>query len=252
MNRVRTLVLDEVESTQDAARTHAAMGAPEITAILSFNQTSGRGRQGRTWASPAGKNIALSLLLRPAVHPERGALLGMLASVAVMETLADLGLGLNLGLKWPNDVLCSNRKIAGILSEASIHGNRLDFVIVGVGVNVNTRAGEFPASLKTRATSVYAETGRMRDLSTVAELLIERFTGLYDQALENDLAGVARLWEQRWVHKGRLVRRPDAVGTAEHIDASGALILRDERGKLLRITSGEAEIVEKIDTGAGA
>lgn len=247
MTHVRTLVLDEVESTQAVARTHAAMGAPEIMAILSFNQTSGRGRQGRAWVSPAGKNIALSLLLRPFVQPQQGALLGLLASVSVAETLA--ALGLDTGLKWPNDVLCGEGKIAGVLSEASIRSNRLEHVIVGVGVNVNTSPEEFPPLLRAPATSVYMETGRLQDVEIIAEALIQRFTQLYEQALEDDLALVASLWEQRWVHKGRLVRRPDACGTAEHIDPSGALILRDETGKLIRITSGEAEIVEKIDSG---
>ena len=134
----KLIVYEEVASTQDIARKLAQEGDPGPVAVMALRQTSGRGRSGRSWISPPGKNLALSVLLKPKLAPQEAPLMGLLASLAVAAALDAKGVP-SVALKWPNDVLVEGRKIAGILPEASVKGNTLEFVIIGIGLNVNSR-----------------------------------------------------------------------------------------------------------------
>src|SRR5262245_53462096 len=136
------LRFESVTSTNDVARLLAVEDAPEGTAVLAKVQTAGRGRQGRTWLSPPGDGLYLSVILRPAIHPARAGVITLAAAVAVAEILA-VDFDIPADIKWPNDVLASGRKISGMLVESATEGSQLQYAIVGIGVNLNHR--EFPA-----------------------------------------------------------------------------------------------------------
>src|SRR5690606_30796939 len=120
--------------------------------VVAEEQTQGRGRRGRSWSSPPGKNLYCSLVLRPELPPARAAELTLVAAVALAETLRDAGV--NAEIKWPNDVQVGGKKIAGILTELSADTEKVHFVIVGIGVNLNCDAGDFPPELRETATSL--------------------------------------------------------------------------------------------------
>jgi BirA family transcriptional regulator, biotin operon repressor / biotin---[acetyl-CoA-carboxylase] ligase len=246
----RLIIYPEVESTQDAARELVLAGEPEGTAVMALKQTRGRGRSGHSWVSPSGKNLALSLILRPAIPPADAALLGLLASIAVAETVEAMGVKLAT-LKWPNDVWVHEKKIAGILPEANLTAKSVDFVIIGVGLNVNTDTDDFPVELRESVTSVFLETGRRSGLEYAARLLLESMGLLYARVSEEGCGFVPRLWQTRWAHEGAKVMVQDAEGIAIGIAPDGAMIIETQDGKLTRVTSGEALPVKPVPPFAG-
>jgi biotin-[acetyl-CoA-carboxylase] ligase BirA-like protein len=141
---------DELGSTNDRLRELAAAGAPDGTVVLAGRQTAGRGRHGRTWHSPDG-GLYLSLLLRPDLDPARGGWVTLAAALAVVRRVGSLGA--EARIKWPNDVLCGDRKLAGILAEAALEGGRIAQLVVGIGVNLSWE-GEVPAGLRDRAVAL--------------------------------------------------------------------------------------------------
>jgi BirA family biotin operon repressor/biotin-[acetyl-CoA-carboxylase] ligase len=236
----KLIVYEEVASTQDIARKLAQEGDPGPVAVMALRQTSGRGRSGRSWISPPGKNLALSVLLKPKLAPQEAPLMGLLASLAVAAALDAKGVP-SVALKWPNDVLVEGRKIAGILPEASVKGNTLEFVIIGIGLNVNSRFSDFPIELHDSVTSVLLATGEKWDVGDAAHGLLQEMDALYDRVNKEGCGFVPSLWETRWAHKGRILTRDGLEGRAEGIGPLGSLILRTTDGRRLEINSGEAE-----------
>jgi BirA family biotin operon repressor/biotin-[acetyl-CoA-carboxylase] ligase len=234
----RLIVRKRVGSTQDEARSLALEGEPEGLAIMALEQEKGRGRLGRSWVSPPGKNVALSMILRPPTPPRDAPLLGMLASIAVAETLESVGLT-GIGLKWPNDVLLDERKVAGILSEARTTGSEIEFVIIGIGLNVNAALQDFPPGLRRKATSMAASSGKAWDPKEIAELLIERMGILFDRVAREGRRFIVPLWKTRWLHRGRVLVRGEVEGVAEGLTEDGALLLKTHEGVVVRIDSGE-------------
>lgn len=236
---IRFIVMDEATSTQDVVREAAARGEPEGLAVMALHQTRGRGRFGRSWISPRESNLALSLLLRPPLEPGDAALLGMMASIAVAETVEEHGIAA-ARLKWPNDVTVQGKKIAGILPEARVVGRVVDYVILGIGLNVNTVLTDFPPELRESVTSLFLETGRESDLRTVAGTLLKRTERIYERVTREGAGFVLELWQARWAHRGAMLERDGIVGCAEGLDRDGALLLRSQDGTLHRIHAGEA------------
>ena len=236
----KLIVYEEVASTQDIARKLAQEGDPGPVAVMALRQTSGRGRSGRSWISPPGKNLALSVLLKPKLAPQEAPLMGLLASLAVAAALDAKGVP-SVALKWPNDVLVEGRKIAGILPEASVKGNTMEFVIIGIGLNVNSRFSDFPIELHDSVTSVLLATGEKWDVGDAAHGLLQEMDALYDRVNKEGCGFVPSLWETRWAHKGRILTRDGLEGRAEGIGPLGSLILRTTDGRRLEINSGEAE-----------
>lgn len=232
------IILDEVESTQDLAKQMALSGEPEGTAIMALKQARGRGRLGRTWISPPGANVALSLILRPHLPPTEAALLGLMASIAVAQTVEAAGVS-RADLRWPNDVLVDGKKIAGILPEAVLDDMTIRFVILGVGLNVNSLSSDFPPDLATPATSLFMCTGRESELEDVARSLMDRMDSLYQRTKREGCGFIPPLWERRWQHRSVRLIHQGAAGIGMGIDTDGALILRLDDGRMQRVTSGE-------------
>ena len=232
------IALDSIGSTNDEAKRLARAGGADRTVVWARRQTAGRGRGGRDWVSPEG-NLYLSLVLRPHCPAARAAELGFVAAVAVVAALDRLSPGLDLAVKWPNDVLLGGRKLAGMLIEAESSAAALDWLVLGVGVNVaSAPAGtEFPAvALSERGSGI------------AVEALLAAFA--------DDFLAWTRLWEQdgfppvrhAWLARARglgqaiTVRLPKTTlrGTFIDLDADGALILQEmPAGETRRITAGD-------------
>ncbi|MEJ2719024.1 MAG: biotin--[acetyl-CoA-carboxylase] ligase [Deltaproteobacteria bacterium] len=244
----RLIIVEEAESTQDLARDMAEQGESDGLAIMALHQTRGRGRLGRSWISPPGKNLALSLILRPDLAPAQGVLLGLLSSIAAAATIEDRGVPA-AELRWPNDVLVRGRKIAGILPEARIQGPVLEYVIIGIGMNVNTEISDFPAELRSFVTSLFICTGTKWGIEEIARSFLEHMETLSRRVESEGCAFIPPLWENRWAHRGRVLRRDGLTGRAEGLDSDGALLLRTDDGSLVRVTSGEPVPLDVHDSG---
>jgi BirA family biotin operon repressor/biotin-[acetyl-CoA-carboxylase] ligase len=236
----RLIIYPEAESTQDLAKAMALSDGADGLAVVALRQTRGRGRSGHSWISPAGKNLALSLVLRPTISPEELPLLGLLAAAAVAETVEWAGVT-KAHLKWPNDVLVAGKKIAGILPEAAIQGRAVRFVVIGVGLNVNTRAQDFPAVLRETVTSLMMCTAKESDLIGIAKEFLRRMSVLYARVNAEGCGFVPALWASKWAHRGSTLIRDGVTGVGEGIDSDGALLLRTGDGRVLRVVSGMVE-----------
>jgi len=160
--------------------------------------------------------------------------------VAVAAALDAKGVP-SVSLKWPNDVLVDGKKIAGILPEASVKGDSLEFVIIGIGLNVNSRLSDFPPELHDSVTSVLLATGEEWDLRDAARGLLREMDALHIRVNEEGCGFVPYFWETRWAHKGRILTRDGLEGRAEGIGPLGSLILRTADGRRVEINSGQAE-----------
>ena len=238
----RLIIFERAESTQDLVRAMALKGEPEGVALMALEQTRGRGREGHVWVSPPGKNLALSLLLRPKIEPVHAPLLGLMASVAVAETIEACSIG-PIELKWPNDVMVSRKKIAGILSEGTILHGKVSFVIIGLGLNVNAEEGDFPVELRGLVTSLFLGSGTTWDLEATAREFMNRMDILYRRVRTEGCGFIAPLWELRWAHRGQVLEQDGRVGAAEAIGSDGSLLLRATDGRLLSVCSGEARLL---------
>jgi BirA family biotin operon repressor/biotin-[acetyl-CoA-carboxylase] ligase len=235
-------LLDETTSTNDEAKRAAKDGAPHGATWLAETQSAGRGRQGRTWVSPRGENLLVSVLVRVECAPARLPLLALVAGLAARDAIALAAPHAGPRIKWPNDVVVGpeRKKIAGVLVEAISQG-RSSALIVGVGINVHTR--HFPEDIAARATSVSLLADRAADR---AEILVDLLTGL-----DRDLALVAArglgLVHARLAHadalRGARVRSESGEGVAEGIDLDGRLLVRRADGLLTRWVAGEVHLL---------
>jgi BirA family biotin operon repressor/biotin-[acetyl-CoA-carboxylase] ligase len=235
-------LLPACASTNDEVSVRARAGAEEGLLVVAEAQTGGRGRLGRSWHSPAGQNLYLSLLLRPAMPPWMVPPLTLLVGGVAAEVLQAAGAAPRL--KWPNDVLLPMagglRKVAGILTEMASERDRVRQVVVGVGLNVN--ATEFPSELAERATSLRLATGRPFDRGTLLAALLDALEPAYEQFVAEGPARGLERW-RRHADLGRRCRieRDGRVmdGVATDVDAEGTLLVRDDAGQIHRVLSGE-------------
>ena len=233
------------DSTNDEVAALAAAGAPHGAVVTAAAQRRGRGRLGRSWYSPAGESLYLSCLLRPQLTPAQVPPITLAAGVAVAEAVA--GLGLAPRLKWPNDVLCGGRKLAGVLTEMTTRGGQVDTAVVGIGVNGNVRS--FPPELAGRATSLAIELGRPVDLIALRAELLAQLEIWLDRFLANGLAQVGPAWSRWSGMDGRRVRvelggGATVEGRVRGITPDGALDLEDDRGQHVRVVAGEVTILD--------
>jgi BirA family biotin operon repressor/biotin-[acetyl-CoA-carboxylase] ligase len=233
---------DSLPSTNDHAYRLAQEGASHGEVVIAEEQTAGRGRRGRSWVSPAGANLYFSVILRPELSPQRAPELTLLVAVAVAETIREAGAP--AVIKWPNDLLVDGRKIAGILAEMSSEVDNLNFVVIGVGVNLNVRAGDFPPELESVATSLMEARGQRVPRALFTAALWTRLERWLDQHQENGFAPVREAWRALTNTLGQEVlvktETREFRGRAEDMDEAGALLVRTPDG-LERIVAGDLE-----------
>jgi BirA family biotin operon repressor/biotin-[acetyl-CoA-carboxylase] ligase len=242
-------VAASLPSTMVRAAELAAAGAPEGATVVADAQSAGRGRLGRAWLAPAGSSLLLTVVLRPRLVPEQAWLTVAAAGVALVDATAALLVRAAaeppaVGLKWPNDLLVGGRKAAGMLAEARSQGHRLDWVLLGVGVNVGQLAGDFPAELAARATSLRLAAGGEVDRVALLGAWGERFAGGYRALAAGEVDRTLAAYLERLDTLGRPVSAEllggEAVeGVAVGVGAGGALTVRTAAGAEVAVPSGD-------------
>lgn len=232
-----------IDSTNTRAKQLAEEGWPSGTVVIAERQEAGRGRRGRSWESPCGEGIFMSLLLRPAVRPDNASMLTLVASLAAAAAIHKCT-GRNAGIKWPNDIVMNGKKVCGILTEMSAEVNHVNYVVVGIGMNVSNTS--FPEELMRTATSLYLETQEYFERAFLIEELWEQFEHYYEIFLETeDLGGLVEEYEAHLVNMHQSVRVLDPKepfdGKAMGITARGELIVDTCRGRQL-VASGEVSV----------
>lgn len=237
------LVYDSVESTNDLAMSLATKG--EIgpgTVLVADRQTRGKGRLGRTWESPAGTNIYISLVIRPGLEPKDATMLTLLGAVAGAQALQK-SCAMPVSIKWPNDLVVSNKKLGGILTEVRADPDRVALAVIGMGINVNMDFRGLPEIIRDIATSVRIETGIHHPRNEIIIQLLREFEQWYTILKKEGKKPLLDAWRKNSSTLGRKVsvvmRDVTWAGRAEDIDDNGMLILKMRSGKRKTISSGD-------------
>jgi len=233
-----------LDSTNSEIKRLAMQGAEHGTVVVADSQTQGKGRRGRNWESPPGENIYMSVLLRADCTPDKAPMITLVMAYSVAEVLRELGF-LDVQIKWPNDLVLSGKKVCGILTELQLKTSEIDYVVVGVGINVDT--SEFPVELDGKATSLYLESGRLFDRETIVEKVIEFFERAYHQFMEEqDLSFLQEAYNTMLVNAGREVRVLDPsneyTAYAQGINSRGELMVTTLSGEEKAIYAGEVSV----------
>ena len=239
------VLLDVTDSTNRVAMEMAESGAKHGTVVVADSQTAGRGRMGRRWVSPAGKNLYVSLLLRPSVPTVDAPSLALVAGVALADAVE--AVGVPSALKWPNDLYCGGRKAAGILAEMASDPDGVRHVVIGVGLNVNVVEDDFPEDLRGTATSLRICAGRTFRRVDVLARLLDAFGARYAEFIGGGFASLRDGWDRRDFLRGRrvLLRRQggEGWGTADGLDTFGALRFLPDAGPAIELVHS-GEIIE--------
>ena len=238
----------EVDSTNIRAWRLAMADATEGTAVVADSQSRGKGRLNRAWQSPPGVNIYTSLVLRPRIEPAAAPQLTLVAGVAVAELLTGYHPP-GVTIKWPNDVLIGGKKVCGILTEMKSTAAGIDFIILGIGINVNTGRGDFEPALRETATSLKIVTGTGFDRREVISDLFSRLEKWYSVFLARGFPGV----RETWLHYADILGRPIRVvfkedsscGVVTGIDDDGTLVMQDARGGSRRVVAGDVYLLKE-------
>ena len=232
----------ETDSTNLWIKRLAKEGAPEGTLALAEFQSAGRGRLGRSWEVPEGTSVMMSILLRPKFEPQYAPMLTLVMGMAVSKAVKKFGF--DVSIKWPNDVVVSHKKICGILTEMGVRDGKIDYAVIGVGINVNIR--EFPEEMADKATSLYLESGREFDRSQIPGLVMEAFEKYYEKfAATCDLSGLKEEYESILANYNQPVRvlaKEPYEGVARGITDGGELLVEKTDGTIVAVSAGEVSV----------
>ena len=262
---------EEVDSTNRLVKELAKQGMPEGTVFVADAQSAGVGRRGRSWASEGGHSIYMSILLRPDISPAHASMLTLTAGLSVAQVCrriichnieffsesedlisnrkdslkVEQQRYLDAEIKWPNDVVVSGKKICGILTEMGMKGTSIDYVVVGIGINVNAK--KFPEEIRDTATSLAIETGRSLNRKEIMEAVLEQFSIHYHKFLETkDLTMLIDAYNEVLVNRNREVRVLDPKGEyrgiAAGINELGELLVKKEDGTQIAVYAGEVSV----------
>ena len=234
-----------IGSTNDHLKALAQQGAPHGTAVLASHQTNGHGRRGRSFHSPEGMGIYLSILLRPGCRPTGLMHLTCAAAVAMCDAV-ETAAGLRPGIKWTNDLVVGRKKLGGILTELSLTpAGLVDYAIIGIGINCRQQEGDFPAEIRDIACSLDMATGRQNDPAVLASAMLEHLAGM-DRSLLSDQSGILERYRADCITLGQEISlvRGDAVryGKALSVDGEGALVVAFSDGTVESVNSGEVSV----------
>lgn len=235
---------DQTDSTNIRAKQLGEEGAPHGTLIVAGQQNAGRGRRGRTWESPPGVSIYMSIVLRPEMAPVKAPMLTLVMALGAADSLKECT-GLDVQIKWPNDIILNGKKLAGILTEMSTEMDYINHVVIGVGINVNTEW--LPEELEGKATSLRLETGRIIRRSEMIASIMKEFEKNYQLFIETQ-----GLWQMQEKYNSLLVNREKEVrilGVKEEytayalgINEKGELLVRRDNGEIEAVLAGEVSV----------
>lgn len=237
------LHFDKTDSTNDQAKREAERGAAHGTLVVADTQSAGKGRRGRSWSSPAGTGIFMSLILKPELRPEYASMLTLVTALSAAEAIEETT-GLAPMIKWPNDLVVNKKKVIGILTEMSTEMEQIHYIVIGIGINVNMET--LPPELSETATSLKIEAGRKFSRANLIEAFLGYFEENYEKFEETcDLSLLADEYNRRLINRGKTVKVLDPAGeyTAKALGANekGGLLIERE-GRMEVITSGEVSV----------
>jgi len=239
------LYREEVTSTQNVAEELAKRGAEDGTVVISEGQTEGRGRMGRNWVSPAGEGVYLSIILRPNLRPTQVLQIPLIAAVAVSKAIKRVT-NLQPKVKWPNDITLGGKKVGGILTETSSEIDRVNYIVLGIGINVNTQRSLLPESIRGTATSLAEECGGYISRVRFVQCLLAKFETLYSEFLVSGFDTIREDWKALDNTIGSRVKvsagAEEIEGEALDIDREGFLLVRTKDGDVKRIISGDVHL----------
>jgi BirA family transcriptional regulator, biotin operon repressor / biotin---[acetyl-CoA-carboxylase] ligase len=239
---IRFHYFTEISSTNSHARELAEKGAAEGEVVLAESQTHGRGRLGRRWESPPLANLYLSVILRPKLAPVHAPQITLMAAVALAETVGSF-IPQKATIKWPNDILVNGKKLAGILTEAACVPERVEYVILGIGVNVNYPIDSMPQELRQGATSLLDLTRIEVNRESFLRRLIQDLDRCYGDLEQSGFEPLAPRWEAHFGLRGQRVRveliDQVVVGRARGIAQDGALLVQGDDGTLQKVIAGD-------------
>ncbi len=238
--------LHEIVSTNTLAMELAADGTPEGTVVIAETQTGGKGRLGRKWISPKG-NLYLSVVLRPNIPTQKAPLITLMGAVAVASAIRN-ACGLGAGIKWPNDILISGKKVSGLLTEMSAEQDRIRHIVLGIGIDVNMDMGELPGEVRDITTTLAEEAGAKINRTTLLQQLLRDIESWYQQLLSND-AIVLEEWKKLTMTVGSRVIVSGAgdtlEGLAQGVDNEGRLIVRLDDDTIRTVAAGDVTILRR-------
>ena len=234
---------DSIDSTNTKAKELAEAGHPSGTLVVADQQTLGRGRRGRSWESPAGTGIFMTLMLKPDINPNNASMLTLVAAMATARAITEVT-GEAAQIKWPNDIVMNGKKVVGILTEMSAQFDYINHIVVGIGINVHNE--EFPEEIAKTASSLLLECGHRIHRASLIEAFLEEFERLYAVYLETeDMSGLQKEYDSLLVNRGRQVRVLDPKepfeGKAMGITKKGELIVDTWESRKL-VSSGEVSV----------
>ena len=243
----KIIVLSETTSTNDEIEKAAHANRDEGLVVFAESQTQGRGRRGRSWSSPARKGLWFSILLRPQLAPDECTQLTVATATALVRAIRSVT-GVTVEIKWPNDLLVRGKKLAGILTELSAELDHVRYVIIGIGIDCNQTASDFPRELRAIATSLKLTVGKPISRTDLAVTVLRELDFDYARIRDGDFNSIAEEWA---AHCGTLGRQVDIevgqrriTGRAEALDESGALLLRSKHGQVERVISGDVTLAK--------
>ncbi|MCR2820217.1 biotin--[acetyl-CoA-carboxylase] ligase [Lederbergia panacisoli] len=235
---------DCVESTQIIAHKAAREGAPEGTIVIAGEQTAGKGRMTRPWHSSKQKGIWMSMIIRPKLPPEKAPQFTLISAIACVRAIEEIT-GLEPHIKWPNDILYKGKKLTGILTELQGEADKVNFLVIGIGMNVNQRTEDFPENVKEIATSLEIETGLAVSKTKVIQKILTYFEKYYELYMEEGFAPLKIMWESYAAGIGKaIIARTltgEISGVALGITDEGILKVEDKEGKVHHIYSADIE-----------
>jgi BirA family biotin operon repressor/biotin-[acetyl-CoA-carboxylase] ligase len=240
------LFFDEVNSTNEIAKERAEKGCREGLMVVASKQIAGRGRMDRTFSSPMG-GLYISVVLRPGLPLSLGSILPLLAGLSVSKAISTTVLR-ETSLKWPNDVLMDGRKVSGILVESGVKGDALEYVVIGIGINVNSTVDELPEEIRSFAGTLKDLSGKEVDMMDLLKNLVCFLDMLYTRLKNGEVEVILDKWSERSSTIGKMVRvhGPGEIieGKALGVDQSGALLVSVD-GSFQRIDIGDIEYLEE-------
>ncbi|KGM96133.1 biotin--acetyl-CoA-carboxylase ligase [Clostridium novyi A str. 4552] len=234
-----------IDSSNTKAKELGAAGAKEGTVVISEEQTGGRGRLGRTWVSPKFKGIWMSIILRPDIEPMEASKITQIGAAAVCISINELGL--KSAIKWPNDIVLNSKKVCGILTEMSGELNKINYIVMGVGINVNIESDDFPGDIKNIATSIKIESGSKVKRKELVGKIFNNFEILYDEFIKSGtIKKSINICKENSALIGKqvkIIKRSDEVfAKAIGLTEDGELIVEYNDGKVDKIVSGEVSV----------
>jgi len=236
--------LKETGSTNADAVRFLEEGEAHGTLVVADRQTAGRGRRGRSWESPSGASVYMTLALKPEFGPGQASMLTLVMALAVSEAISSV-CGLKAGIKWPNDIVVNRKKVCGILTEMNMEADYIRSVVIGVGINVNQKV--FPEEIRDTATSLSIEKGEEISRAELIASVMAHFERHYEQFVQDqNLSGIKQAYEEGLVNRNRKVRvldpKGEYEGIAEGITDTGELMVRMDDGSIAEVYAGEVSV----------